>query len=339
MCDKSFTQSSGLIIHKRNHTGERPFACDTCERSFTNSASLIAHKRTHTGEIPHMPLHVLNVQQISNTQNTMQKNIFSEIPTTTTSGLWDTSVPTSSVGDFSYSWSNWFQSETDPNNTKDPIQSTNEFPVPFLQPVYNGRENIGGMITINSVSISTDNNVIPIKRPEGRWLDCDVCHKTFPYSSRHKLIEHQRTHTREKPFKCFICQKSFSLSSTLIVHKRMHTGERPFKCDLCPKAFAQKSKLNIHKRIHTGVKPFHCDLCQKTFAHSSNLTDHKKTHTHERPYECDICHKLFTLANSLRKHKILHSGYKPYVCEICQKAFAKKASLDRHKGTHDGVPQ
>ncbi|XP_069490865.1 zinc finger protein Aiolos [Ambystoma mexicanum] len=41
-----------LMVHKRSHTGERPFQCNQCGASFTQKGNLLRHGKLHTGEKP-----------------------------------------------------------------------------------------------------------------------------------------------------------------------------------------------------------------------------------------------------------------------------------------------
>ena len=87
---------------------------------------------------------------------------------------------------------------------------------------------------------------------------------TFP----NEVLNHERSHTVEKPFKCSNCNKSFSTKSNLMRHAKVHTGKKPLQCSICDKTCRNQGDLMAHARLHAVEKPFHCSDCDKDFSNN-----------------------------------------------------------------------
>ncbi|CAH0403984.1 unnamed protein product [Chilo suppressalis] len=84
----------------------------------------------------------------------------------------------------------------------------------------------------------------------------------------------------QKIYKCFACNKQFTLSYYLKLHVRSHTDEKPYTCSVCGQSFITASKLSRHnKRIHLAIR-HQCRICYRFFTKFENLTAHfdKKHH-------------------------------------------------------------
>ena len=115
-------------------------------------------------------------------------------------------------------------------------------------------------------AVSAHNNALP--------QECPICKKRLKSRS---LNSHMKTHTGERPYKCNMCTRSFSLSGNLKRHLRTHTGEKPYKCDVCSRAFSQYDGLRQHKLFHFNLRQFYCTFCGKSFHTKGNLVQHMKT--------------------------------------------------------------
>ena len=107
-------------------------------------------------------------------------------------------------------------------------------------------------------------------------FSCKFCSKTFRFPAQ--IEQHERVHTKEKPFNCPYCGLGFSVKCNLKAHLETHKSreERSFKCEQCNHAATTLPLLKLHMHSHTGERPYICELCGESYRRPSNLRRHKK---------------------------------------------------------------
>jgi uncharacterized Zn-finger protein len=163
-------------------------------------------------------------------------------------------------------------------------------------------------------------------------------HLTSAHGGQMPHIDYRKGKKRLKcPYKCDY--NSVEDRHMKIHIEVVHEGKKPFKCTLCDTSFTKKALMVTHiASIHEGKKPFSCSICNSTSKKAAMEKHIESIHEKKRPYECSKCDACFTQSHVLKKHIIsVHEGNKDYQCPICGGNYKRKDKLKLHISTaHEG---
>ncbi|XP_014642696.1 PREDICTED: zinc finger protein 891 isoform X1 [Ceratotherium simum simum] len=298
-CGTAFKRISNLILHKKNHKGEKQYECKECGKVFHDSSTLRRHVRTHTGEKPY------ECNQCGKAFN-QKTSLKAHVRTHTGEKPYECNHCGKSFGTSSY--------------------------LIVHKRIHTG-EKLHECSDCGKAFYTSSHLKVHKKIHTGENLDkCNDYAKGF--SGRSSLRMHVQTPSGEKHCEGNQCGKAFKRISNLILHKRSHMCEKQYECKECGKVVHDSSSLRRHVRTHTGEKPYECNQCGKAFSQKTSLKSHVRTHTGEKPYECNHCGKSFGTSSYLIVHKRIHTGKKLHECSDCGKAFNTSSQLKAHKKIH-----
>ena len=108
---------------------------------------------------------------------------------------------------------------------------------------------------------------------------CIACRQWFKFIYKHYTTKH----TTRKIYYCPVqgCTKSFNRKDLMKNHKRTHTKEKPYLCAVCNKGFRTPKQCSEHKRRTHSIQRFACHICHKEYKRTDALKNHLKKAKHD----------------------------------------------------------
>lgn len=333
LCNKSFNTEKEAKVHVKLHSNERGYKCSLCPKAFQSVRALWSHKSFHAKQA----MKRLQIQKLTPVQESKK----------TTPGVKKQPCPVFKCPlcprEYVHqdSFKHHLQLIHHKRSKKVPVECQTKSPS-------NKRVNM-------IISIPVQVSVFP-RNASGVAHQKDVKESLgvmdVSNTSSSPMRAGEKAVNVDRPFKCSLCEKAYSIRSSLSKHVRQKHGvyKKAQRGDPLspppPPSPPPDHNLN-NSRLSKDIAGYQCGSCDKVLYSLETYKSHLHRHSSQGRFRCALCSKVFPSASKLwihqnkrhiqYRHDNLQASQPTYLfpCSVCHRAYRTITERDNHmKATH-----